>query len=101
MEHRSKSYAENHSQIEVYNRSSSISCAWPPNQNEPDIQNGKEARHLKRGSSLKVFTDPDFQRKRRVASYKAIGYHGKVKGSFKDNFKWVKEKCIQVVNGWW
>ncbi|KAF3324568.1 DUF3511 domain protein [Carex littledalei] len=100
MERRSMSYAGDRTQTEAYNRCSSLSCAWQPNQNEPAIAKGKEPQ-LKRGNSLKVFTDPDFQRKRRVASYKVVGYHGKVKGSVKDSFKWIKEKCFQVSHGWW
>jgi Domain of unknown function (DUF3511) len=93
MERRSKSYADN--------RCTSLSCAWsPPIQNALPIQN-EEKPQLKRGNSLKVFTNPDFQRKRRVMSYKAISYRSEVKGSIKGSFKWIKEKCMKVAHGWW
>ncbi|KAF8040656.1 hypothetical protein BT93_B2780 [Corymbia citriodora subsp. variegata] len=45
--------------------------------------------------------DPEFQRKRRVASYKMYGVEGKVKGSFRKSFRWLKDRYSQVVNGWW
>lgn len=99
MERRSKSYADNRTQAEAYNRCTSLSCAWSPNQNTLAIQDEKGPQ-LKRGNSLKVLADLDFQRKRRIVSYRAIGYHGKVKGSVKSSFKWIKEKCAQVAHSW-
>ncbi|KAL2237110.1 UNVERIFIED_CONTAM: hypothetical protein Sindi_0902700 [Sesamum indicum] len=47
------------------------------------------------------FNDPEFQRKRRVASYKVYSVEGRVKGSFRKSFRWLKDKCTQVVYGWW
>ncbi|CAI9093727.1 OLC1v1029279C1 [Oldenlandia corymbosa var. corymbosa] len=47
------------------------------------------------------FNDPEFQRKRRVASYKVYSVEGKVKGSFRRSFRWLKNKYTQVVYGWW
>jgi len=46
-------------------------------------------------------SDPEFERKKRVASYKVYSVEGKVKGSLKKSFKWVKNRYTQVVNGWW
>ncbi|XP_056176872.1 uncharacterized protein LOC115671241 [Syzygium oleosum] len=45
--------------------------------------------------------DPELQRKRRVASYKMYGVEGKVKGSFRKSFRWLKDRYSQVVYGWW
>ncbi|KAH7862121.1 hypothetical protein Vadar_000248 [Vaccinium darrowii] len=45
-------------------------------------------------------SDPELQRKKRVASYKVYSVEGKVKGSLKKSFKWVKDRYTQVVNGW-
>ncbi|GMI81381.1 hypothetical protein like AT5G11970 [Hibiscus trionum] len=47
------------------------------------------------------FGDPEFQRKKRVASYKMYSVEGKVKGSLRRSFRWLKDKYTQVVYGWW
>ncbi|KAJ4851151.1 hypothetical protein Tsubulata_003237 [Turnera subulata] len=47
------------------------------------------------------FADPELQRKRRVASYKVYSVEGKVKGSLKKSFRWVKDRCTRAVYGWW
>lgn len=50
--------------------------------------------------SLSAINDPEFQRKKRVASYKVYSVEGKVKGSFRKSFRWLKDKYSQVVYGW-
>ncbi|KAE8669072.1 diacylglycerol O-acyltransferase 1-like isoform X1 [Hibiscus syriacus] len=47
------------------------------------------------------FGDPEFKRKKRVASYKMYGAEGKVKGSLKMSFRWLKDKYTRVVYGSW
>ncbi|CAA3020709.1 Hypothetical predicted protein [Olea europaea subsp. europaea] len=47
------------------------------------------------------FNDPELQRKKRIASYRAYSMEGKMKGSFKKSFSWIKETCNHVVHGWW
>lgn len=47
------------------------------------------------------FNDPEFQRRKRVASYKVYSVEGKVKGSFRKSFRWIKDKYSNVVYGWW
>ncbi|KAL5221218.1 hypothetical protein ABZP36_025931 [Zizania latifolia] len=44
--------------------------------------------------------DPDMERKRRVAAYKAYSVEGKVKGSFRKSFKWIKDRYLHLVYGW-
>ncbi|THU70910.1 hypothetical protein C4D60_Mb08t29980 [Musa balbisiana] len=46
------------------------------------------------------FGDPDAERRRRVASYKAYSVEGKVKASLRKGFNWVKAKCSGIVRGW-
>ncbi|KAG5248612.1 Interferon omega [Salix suchowensis] len=46
------------------------------------------------------FNDPELQRKRRVANYKVYAMEGKVKGTLRKSFRWVKNTCTQVVHGW-
>ncbi|KAL0327466.1 UNVERIFIED_CONTAM: hypothetical protein Sangu_1824600 [Sesamum angustifolium] len=55
------------------------------------------------GSTSKSWsiTDPEFQRKKRVASYKVYSVEGKVKGTFRKSFRWLKDRYTQVVYGWW
>lgn len=78
----------------------------PPPLPQPGVQvkdwklkKGKSAN----GSISKAwsFNDPEFQRKKRVASYKAYSVEGKVKGSFRRSFRWLKHKYTHVIYGWW
>lgn len=46
------------------------------------------------------FSDPELQRKKRVASYKVYSVEGKLKGSLRKSFKWLKDRCNRVVYGW-
>ncbi|CAO2203771.1 unnamed protein product [Urochloa humidicola] len=59
---------------------------------------------LKRSKTSKrrwlALGDPDMERKRRVASYKAYAVEGKVKGSFRKSFKWIKDRYLHLVYGW-
>ncbi|RWW31791.1 hypothetical protein GW17_00003559 [Ensete ventricosum] len=48
-----------------------------------------------------VVGDPDFQRRKRVASYKAYAVEGRVKGSVRRGFRWLNDKYTQIVYGWW
>lgn len=72
------------------------------------VQMQKEMKFKKgRGSSSSssssrwCFNDPELQRKKRVASYKVYGVEGKMKGSLRKSFRWLKDKYTQVVYGWW
>ncbi|XVE70625.1 hypothetical protein DITRI_Ditri10aG0086300 [Diplodiscus trichospermus] len=67
--------------------------------NEVKIKKGKSTN----GSSSKSwsFNDPELLRKKRVASYKVYAVEGKVKGSFKKSFRWLKDRYTRVVYGWW
>lgn len=49
-------------------------------------------------SSLKSwsFSDPELQRKKRVAGYKVYTVEGKMKGSLRKSFRWIKD----IVYGW-
>ncbi|OVA04461.1 Protein of unknown function DUF3511 [Macleaya cordata] len=73
----------------------------------PQTQMGNKEIKLKKGknggSSSKSwsFNDPELQRKKRVASYKVYAVEGKMKGSFRKSFRWLKDRYTQVVNGWW
>ncbi|CAJ1972913.1 unnamed protein product [Sphenostylis stenocarpa] len=63
----------------------------------------KKGKRMSRASISKSWSlsDPEFQRKKRVASYKMYSVEGKVKGSFSKSFRWVKDRYWQVVYGWW
>ncbi|XVE97963.1 hypothetical protein REPUB_Repub03eG0064400 [Reevesia pubescens] len=65
--------------------------------NDAKLKKGKSTN----GSSSKSwsFNDPELQRKKRVASYKVYAVEGKVKGSFKKSFRWLKDRYIRVVYG--
>ncbi|GKV11955.1 hypothetical protein SLE2022_161940 [Rubroshorea leprosula] len=117
---RSKSYAGGRMQIENYNgptsygvnsmqdlRCYSASYASavrpaPTTQTAPNNEN-----KFKKGKSTNAvssrswsFSDPELQRKKRVASYKVYSVEGKLKGSLKKSFRWLKDRYTRVVYGW-
>ncbi|CAA2979014.1 Hypothetical predicted protein [Olea europaea subsp. europaea] len=109
-EYRSTSFSNNMMQIEKYYgpppppttttrpndfRPYSASYAAAPPQIKKDWKIKKDS-----GKSWS-FHDPEFQRKKRLASYKAYSVEGKVKGSVRKSFRWLKYKYNQVVYGWW
>ncbi|GJN18603.1 hypothetical protein PR202_gb05777 [Eleusine coracana subsp. coracana] len=59
-----------------------------------------EAQRSKSKRRWLALGDPDMDRKRRVASYKAYGVEGRVKGSFRKSFKWIKDRYLHLVYGW-
>lgn len=88
-------------------RSQSTSVTPPP---KFDHNNSKEVK-FKKSKTTKVDAvssknwsfgvDPELQRKKRVVGYKAYTVEGKMKGSVRKSFRWIKETCNQVVNGIW
>ncbi|CAK9171895.1 unnamed protein product [Ilex paraguariensis] len=74
-----------------------VSSVQPPHM-------GKEVIKIKKGKSsvgpaLKSwsFNDPELQRKKRVVGYKVYGVEGKMKGSLRKSFRWIKD----TFNGLW
>jgi hypothetical protein len=65
-------------------------------QYEHDGSSSKSSPSSKRWLWLALGGDPDTDRKRRVASYKAYAAEGRVKGSLRKSFKWIKD----LVYGW-
>ncbi|KAL6985548.1 hypothetical protein U1Q18_018924 [Sarracenia purpurea var. burkii] len=113
-DYRSNSYADGRKQIQSYNgfrptsnphdlssfyASYSSSYAPPPTQKGgvKDL-NLKKAKIIS-GSSWGSIS-PDLRRKKRVASYKAYSVEGKLKGSMRKSFKWIKDKCTHMIHGW-
>ncbi|XP_047944011.1 uncharacterized protein LOC125190688 [Salvia hispanica] len=101
---RSNMYSDSNMQIEAYYgptpdfRSYSTSGAY--------YQTAEAPRKLKKGKSTGgsmskswSFSDPEVQRKKRVASYKAYTVEGKVKGSFRRSFRWIKDRCTLLIHG--
>ncbi|KAL0394186.1 UNVERIFIED_CONTAM: hypothetical protein Slati_4384800 [Sesamum latifolium] len=103
-DYRSKYYTDGKMQIEPYYgpplpQGLMISGQPAPAAPPQKLKKGKSTN----GSASKSwsFNDPEFQRKRRVASYKVYSVEGRVKGSFRKSFRWLKDKYTQVVYGWW
>nr|GEU78484.1 phosphonates import ATP-binding protein like [Tanacetum cinerariifolium] len=83
-------------------RSYSVSYAAPPQTNmDLVVANKFDLKKEKSTAKSWSFNDPEFQRKKRVASYKVYSVEGKVKGSFRKSFRWLKDKYSNVVYGWW
>ncbi|XP_061374971.1 uncharacterized protein LOC133317153 [Gastrolobium bilobum] len=108
--HRSRSYANGQMmQMQSYYgaprsydfRSQSVS--YEQTQMGPKDLKLKKGKSFSAGSSFSKswsLADPEVQRKKRVASYKMYSVEGKVKGSFRKSFRWLKNKYSQVVYGW-
>ncbi|ESQ41170.1 hypothetical protein EUTSA_v10015080mg [Eutrema salsugineum] len=102
---RQRPYGDGGMQIQPYHgapgagdfRSYSASYATATENNIYDLKKGKS---IARSKSWGI-TDPELQRKKRVASYKMYSVEGKVKGSFRKSFRWLKQRYTQVVYGWW
>lgn len=118
---RSKSYGDGRMRIETYSapgngggmqdlrcHSASYASSVHPTQTQTQTQTqmGNDVKFKKgkstNGSTSKSwsFSDPELQRKKRVASYKVYAVEGKLKGSFRKSFKWLKDRCNSVVHGW-
>ena len=73
---------------------------------QPQTQMGNDDPKLKKGKSSNgylskawSFNDPELQRKKRVASYKVYAVEGKMKGSLKKSFRWLKDRYTRVIHG--
>ncbi|KAB5552556.1 hypothetical protein DKX38_009867 [Salix brachista] len=128
---RSKSYADGRYQIQSYNGTGNggrgggggappsyaitsmqdlrcYSASYATSVYQTQAEMGTSDVKFKKGKSTNgsiskrwSFNDPELQRKKRVASYKVYAVEGKVKGSFRKSFRWIKERCSRVVNGNW
>ncbi|XP_010548664.1 PREDICTED: uncharacterized protein LOC104820019 [Tarenaya hassleriana] len=82
-------------------RSYSTSYAEHPTRNQtaddPD-QDPRKERSMNRTGSGWGLGDPDLRRKKRVASYRAYTVEGKLKGSFRKSFKWIKDRCSKLAH---
>ena len=96
--HGDKAAPPNMQNLRSYSVSNAVSVQ--PNQlgNEVKIKKGKS--NLDSSSKSWSFNDPELQRKRRVVNYKVYAIEGKMKGSFRKSFRWIKNTCNQVVYGW-
>ncbi|KAF3445476.1 hypothetical protein FNV43_RR10652 [Rhamnella rubrinervis] len=52
-----------------------------------------------KGNGFATSTDPELQRKKRIASYNVFTMEGKVKSSVRSSFKWIKNKFSDVRYG--
>lgn len=87
----SKSYNDKTMQIEAYNTHQSSSSQIRIENNDPSV-----AKSISRMGKL---TDPELRRKKRIAGYNAYAVEGKVKGSIRKSFRWIKDKCSKMVHG--
>ncbi|KAJ6330321.1 DOMAIN PROTEIN putative (DUF3511)-RELATED [Salix viminalis] len=96
--HELRSYSTSYAQTQMANGNYSNSNFA----NNRDFK-AKKGKDYTGSSSSKSwsFDDPEFQRKKRVASYKMYSVEGKVKGTFRKSFRWIKDRYTQVMYGWW
>lgn len=85
------SYSASYAQAQMGN--------YPYNYNNRDLKKGKTATVSRSKSSSWALSDPELQRKKRVATYKMYAVEGKMKGSFRKSFRWLKVKYSQFFYG--
>ncbi|CAH9083878.1 unnamed protein product [Cuscuta europaea] len=90
-----------HQDIRCYSASYAASSISNGGGSTAPTKTGSGDVNLKKGKSMNgwVFGDPELQRKKRVVSYKAYTVEGKLKGSLRKSFRWIKERYAQVVYG--
>ncbi|KAJ8749424.1 hypothetical protein K2173_025468 [Erythroxylum novogranatense] len=67
----------------------------------PDLAAATRANRPRQSASKPWgFSDPEMQRKTRVAKYKVYGVEGRVKASLKNGIRWIKNKCSQIIHGY-
>lgn len=47
------------------------------------------------------FSDPESKRKKRIVKYKVYTIEGRVKASFRNGIRWIKNKCSEFIHGYW
>ncbi|XVF74376.1 hypothetical protein PTKIN_Ptkin13bG0105600 [Pterospermum kingtungense] len=108
---RSKSYRDGGVQMESYYGgpsnmqelrcySANYATSVQPNQFGKEIKIKKSKSSFGSSSKSWSFNDPELQRKKRVAGYKVYAVEGKMKGSLRKSFRWIKDTYTQVVYGW-
>ncbi|KAL2243222.1 uncharacterized protein LOC110011735 [Sesamum indicum] len=85
----------------AYNPPPYLDCDKKGSFNEVKIKKSGSKNNGFSSKSWSLKVDPEFQRKKRVASYKAYEVEGKMKGSVKKSFRWIKDTCNQVIHGIW
>ncbi|KAG2680140.1 hypothetical protein I3760_11G084900 [Carya illinoinensis] len=67
---------------------------------QKEVKIKKEKSRLGSISKRWSFNDPELQKKK-TAGYKVCYVEGKMKGSLRKSFRWIKKSYTQVVDGWW
>ncbi|KNA17264.1 hypothetical protein SOVF_081590 [Spinacia oleracea] len=65
-----------------------------------ELKKGKSVNNASSSKAGWCFSDPEMQRKKRVASYKSYSVEGKIKRSFSKSFRWIKGRYSNMVQGW-
>ncbi|KAL4296005.1 hypothetical protein GQ457_12G021260 [Hibiscus cannabinus] len=94
----SVSYAQSQMAASNYNNNNNMGTS---SNRDLKLKKVKSTSGSSSSKSWSLASDPEFQRKKRVASYKMYSVEGKVKGSLRRSFRWLKDKYTQVVYGWW
>ncbi|URD87763.1 hypothetical protein MUK42_30786 [Musa troglodytarum] len=107
-EFRSGSYGDGRMEMEAclhdfrcYSASYASSQGGNQASKEIKLKKGKSTSGSSSSKSGWSLSDPELQRKKRVAGYKAYAVEGKMKGGLRKSFRWLKDRCTKVVYGWW
>ncbi|WOK96889.1 hypothetical protein Cni_G05597 [Canna indica] len=106
---RSRSYGDGRMEMEVYGSRPQLSMPGPHDlrcysasyassqvPREIKLKKGKSTSGSSSSRSGWGLSDPELQRRKRVAGYKAYAVEGKMKGSLRKSFRWLKDRIV-----WW
>jgi Domain of unknown function (DUF3511) len=102
---RSSSYTDRTAEVQSYN-SHDLRCysaSYAQTRAPSKDSKLKKAKSAIGSSSFKTgwnLSEPELQRKKRIMGYRVYDMEGKMKGSIRKSFKWIKDKCNRVVYGW-
>lgn len=72
---------------------------WSPDP-APQVPRGSQVASSSSSSKPWGFSDPEMKRKKRIAKYKVYTIEGRVKASIKNGFRWIRNKCSEIIHGY-
>ena len=87
--------------LRCYSANNAASSAYAHQIGSKEVKVKKGKTSATKPSKSWSFNDPELQRKKRVAGYKIYAAEGKMKGSLRKSFRWIKNTYTQALYGWW
>lgn len=79
---------------------SAASCPRTPDSPPEAIRPSAAAETVASSSKPWGFCDPEMKRRKRIARYKVYTVEGRMKTSIRNGFRWIKNKCSEIIHGY-